>query len=242
MRSLNIAHRGFSGQYPENTLLAFEQAYQAGADGIELDVRLTKDGEVVVFHDPTIDRMTGKKGAVNGYDLNELTSYPLTHSLEKNQKQQYIPTLSDYLIWAENKPILSNIELKNKEDVDNDLVLKVAEVLQKFELEGTVLFSTFQKKSIERIREVMPDVKTGLLLSKYDEPAIHLAKEMGADYVHLKAVNLTVPLIELAHDLGLGINVWTVNGIKELEKINNIGVEGIITDFPDRLRDIQYKK
>ncbi|WP_177244101.1 glycerophosphodiester phosphodiesterase family protein [Alkalibacterium sp. 20] len=233
MRRLNIAHRGFSGQYPENTLLAFERAYEAGADGVELDVQLTKDKEVVIFHDDTIDRMTGGTGKLNDYTLIDLESYPITHPLQENLKQQFIPTLSDYLIWAADKPIITNIELKSEGEEDNELERKVAEVLRRFNTERTIIISSFHKKSIARIKQLMPKVKIGLILSECDEPTIQMAKDLDAEFIHLKASSLNAQIIQLANEYGMGINVWTVNESEDLKKINNLDIEGIITDYPD---------
>lgn len=239
MRSLNIAHRGFSGQYTENTMKAFEKAYEEGADGIELDVRLTKDAEVVIFHDPDIDRMTEGKGAVNEYTLEELRSYPIiTHPLQKNIKQEVIPTLSEYLEWVEDKPLLTNIELKSIQK-NYRLELRVAEAIQTFKMEERVIISSFQENSLIRFKILTPSVKTGLLLSKYDEATFQLAKELGLDYLHLKADMLTEEVIEAATETGLGLNTWTVNEKEDLEKVNGLGLHSIITDFPDRLRRIQ---
>jgi len=239
MRSLNIAHRGFSGQYTENTMTAFEKAYEAGADGIELDVRLSKEGQVVIFHDGKIDRMTQGKGAVSDYTLEDLQSYPIiTHPLQKSIKQEVIPTLSDYLTWVKDKPLLTNIELKSIKK-NYRLELRVAEAIQTFELEDDVIISSFLANSLIRMKILTPKIKTGLLLSKYDEEKIEMAHELGVDYIHLKAVNLNERIIKAAHDLGLGINTWTVNEVKDLEKANRLGLNGIITDFPDQLRTIQ---
>lgn len=240
MRSLNIAHRGFSGQYTENTMTAFEKAYEAGADGIELDVRLTKDGEVVIFHDAKIDRMTEGKGAVSDYTLEELQTHPIiTHPLQKAIKQAVIPTLSEYLEWAKDKPLMTNIELKSIKK-NYRLELRVAEAIQVYKMEEQVIISSFLENSLIRMKILAPRAKTGLLLSKYNESTIQMARELKFNYVHLKAINLTEEIIESAHAHGLGINTWTVNELKDLEKANGLGLNGIITDYPDRLRTIQY--
>lgn len=239
MRSLNIAHRGFSGQYTENTMTAFEKAYEEGADGIELDVRLTKDGQVVIFHDTKIDRMTETKGAVNMYTLEELRSRPIiTHPLQKSIKQEVVPTLSEYLEWVEDKPLLTNIELKSIKK-NYRLELRVAEAIQTYKMEERVFISSFQENSLIRIKILAPSVKTGLLLSKYDESTLVMAKELDLDYLHLRADRLTAENIKTIHELGLQINTWTVNEVEDLKKVNALGLHGIITDYPDRLREIQ---
>lgn len=219
-------------------MTAFEHAYHAGADGIELDVRLSKDGEIVIFHDAKIDRMTDGTGAVNDYTLKELQSYPITQALQNDSKQQVIPTLSDYLTWAKDKPIITNIEIKSIKN-NYRLELRVAEAIQTFKMEESIIVSTFLENSLTRIKILSPNVKTGLLLSEYDEQTVKSAKELGVDFIHLKADSLDPKFIESAHEHGLGVNVWTVNEIEDLEKVNKMDVHAIITDFPDRLKTIQ---
>ncbi|MDN6194266.1 MAG: hypothetical protein L0I88_04430 [Alkalibacterium sp.] len=239
MKSLNIAHRGFSALYTENTMRAFKEAYEAGADGIELDVRLAKDGEVVIFHDSKLKRMTGAKGNLHDYTLEELKTYPMRdNTLERKTEQTIIPTLLEYFEWAKDKPIITNIELKSIKK-NYQLELRVAELIQTHKVGEQIIISSFLENSLNRMKILAPEIKTGLLLSKYDEDSIKMAKEMGFDYVHLKANNLTEEIIETANTHGLCINTWTVNEQKDLEKANALGLHGIITDFPDRLRLIQ---
>jgi len=219
-------------------MIAFEEAYLAGADGIELDVRLSKDGEVVIFHDEKIDRLTGGKGRLNDFTLNELQTYPISHPLLKASERQVIPTLKDYLAWAKYKPLLTNIELKSVEN-NYRLELRVAEMLLEFDMEERVILSSFSENSLTRIKVLLSKVKTGLLLSKYDEATVKRASERGVDFLHLKANRMNPTVIGSAKAYGLGINTWTVNEHAELEKVNQLGLKGIITDFPDRLKKIQ---
>ncbi len=97
MKTLNLAHRGFSSQYPENTMIAFEQAYQAGADGLELDVQLTRDGEVVIFHDKMIDRMTNGSGTLSDLTLRDIKWVSIDGLMQDGLPRQKIPTLEEYL-------------------------------------------------------------------------------------------------------------------------------------------------
>lgn len=240
MRTLNIAHRGFSADYPENTLLAFEKAYEAGADGIELDVRMTKDGEAIIFHDETIDRLTEGTGRVNEFTLKELRTFPIIHPLQDGQKQQYIPTLKEYLSWVSDKALLSNIELKSKDEIDDGLEMQVVSIIRQFDSADNLIISSFNEKYIRRIRHFMPSLKTGLLLNECNEKIIQSAEELGVEYIHLKKITLTPQNILLAKGYGLLINTWTVNEREDLRKANALGVNGIITDYPDRLKEIQY--
>ena len=108
----NFAHRGFSGKYHENTLLAFEKAVEAGADGIELDVQLTKDGEVVIIHDETIDRTTDGKGFVADYTYDELKKIDASYIYKNHYGFNKIPTLKEYFTLIKDTKIITNIELK----------------------------------------------------------------------------------------------------------------------------------
>lgn len=242
MKSLTIAHRGFSSRYPENTMIAFKKAYEAGADGVELDVRMTKDGEAVIFHDETIDRMTDGTGKVNEFTLSELKSFPITHPLQEGIEQQYIPTLKDYLTWASDKPLLSNIELKSKDEIEDGLEMQVVSIIRMFGVDKSIIISSFNAKYIQRVRRFMPSLKTGLLLHDCNEEIIQMASELGVEYIHLKKVTLNPTNILLAKAFGLLINTWTVNEMDDLKVANGLGVNGIITDYPDRLKAIHYRQ
>ena len=108
----NFAHRGFSGKYPENTMLAFQKAFETGADGIELDVQLTKDGEVVIIHDETVDRTTDGTGYVRDYPLEVLQKLDASYLYKKEVGFWPIPTLREYCEWVCEKDLVTNIELK----------------------------------------------------------------------------------------------------------------------------------
>lgn len=242
MRSLNIAHRGFSSRYPENTLIAFKKALEAGADGVELDVRMTKDKEAVIFHDETIDRLTDGTGRVDSFTLKELKSYPIVHPLQEGIEQQYILTLKEYLSWARDKDMVTNIELKSKDEIEDGLEMQVVTILRQFERDSGIIISSFNEKYIQRIRQFMPGLKTALLLHECNETIIQMASELGVEFIHLKKSTLTPTNILLAKGFGLLINTWTVNEISDLNTANSLGVNGIITDYPDRLKAIQYRR
>lgn len=110
--TLNFAHRGFSGQFPENTMLAFEKAVEAGADGIELDVQFSKDGELVIMHDETLNRTAGVDGVVKDYTLEQLKAMDVSGKWGDRYGSMEIPTLREYFTRFKNLPIITNIELK----------------------------------------------------------------------------------------------------------------------------------
>lgn len=239
LRALNLAHRGFSGKYPENTLLAFHQAYLAGADGVELDVQLTSDGEVVIFHDESIDRMTNGSGVLSEMTLEDVRAFIVSSPSYKGLPDQKILTLQDYLNWVEDKDFITNIELKSKDGKDIGLEKKVLDLIASFQVEERIILSSFHHSTMSRIKAQNQSVKTGLLVPGCDKTIIDMAKQIGMDYIHPHALSLTEDLIDYAVGQGLEINTWTVNEIADLEKVTVPGIHAIITDYPDRLKALQ---
>ena len=138
----NFAHRGFSGKYPENTMLAFKKAIESGVDGIELDVQLTKDGEVVIIHDETIDRTTDGKGLVSSYTYEELSKFDASFIYRNQIEFNKIPTLREYFELIKNKKIITNIELKTGVFEYAGIEEKVWNLIQEYEMEEKVIISS----------------------------------------------------------------------------------------------------
>lgn len=239
MRTRNFAHRGFKGQFTENTMLAFEEAYKAGADGIELDVRLTRDKEVIIFHDETLDRLTEGKGSVDSYTLMELQTFNVKSSEVPDIKEQKIPTLADYLSWVRDTHLLTNIELKTKDDKDRELEEKVTELVRGYELQSRLIISSFYQDRLTRIIEQLPEVQTALLVPFFNERVIEDSRNLKVDFIHLKAASVTPEVVAEAHRHGKAISTWTVNDYEDMKKLNELVLFAIITDFPDRLKVIQ---
>ncbi|MCY8278315.1 glycerophosphodiester phosphodiesterase family protein, partial [Bacillus inaquosorum] len=143
-----FAHRGASGQFPENTMLAFEKGIEAGADGIELDVQLTKDGRIVVIHDERLDRTTSLKGFVKdtAYDVIKTANAAANHNQMDNDIK--VPLLEDVLSWAEKKNFLINIELKNSVIRYEGMEEKVLKAVKRFNIEERIILSTFNHESL----------------------------------------------------------------------------------------------
>ncbi|WP_208559421.1 glycerophosphodiester phosphodiesterase [Marinilactibacillus kalidii] len=244
MKSLNYAHRGFSGAYPENTMIAFEKALEAGADGIELDVQLTSDEELVIFHDDTLDRLTNGSGYLIDHTLAELKQ--LSFKTEKKDVQiQTIPTLEEYLKWVSKTDLVTNIELKATSKEDRGLEKKVIETLATFDGMDQMLFSSFHEESLARIKQFSPNARTGLLVLGCREQDIQKAYEMEIDYLHPRGSDLNEVIIEHIHKMGLKINAWTINLESSIQEALAFGIDGIITDYPDRvdrMKNSEYVK
>ncbi len=231
-----IAHRGFSGEYPENTMLAFEKALEAGADGIEMDIHLSKDGEVMIIHDEALMRTAGLPGVVSDYTRSELERI----SAGKTQKDSFgftpIPSLEEYLSFmSQHKDKFTNIELKTAPQYYPGIEEKALALVKRFGLEENIIWSSFNWLSVVKLKKIAPKMEGGLLFSGmklYDMASI--IKDLGIEYFHPDYNDLTDEIVEGLHDGGVGLNVWTVNDEMDMAACSTWGINGLITNYPDR--------
>lgn len=240
--SKNIAHRGFSGMYPENTMLAFEKAIEAGCEGIELDVHLTKDEEIVIIHDEDIRRTTNGVGLVKDYTLEELRKFDARGQFEGKYGFNGIPTLKEYFEYVREKDILTNIELKTGIIMYEGIEAKVIEMIETFGQKKKVILSSFNHYSIMTCKQIDPEIKCAFLVGDgLYNPGKYL-KDCGIEYIHPRYHYLVDPIIEELKDNGIGINTWTVNDTYTMIKMLKKGVDGIITNYPDKLAEIKKRQ
>lgn len=231
-----IAHRGFSGVYPENTMLAFKKAIEIGADGIELDVHLSKDGQVMIIHDEALKRTTGLDGVISDYTRAELEK--ISAGKTKNDEFGFtpIPSLEEYLAFmAEHRDKITNIELKTAPVYYPEIEEKTLELVRKFDLEKNIIYSSFNWLSIERMQRLGTISETGLLFSGmklYNQA--HIIKSLGINYFHPDFNDLTDEIVKSYLDNKVGLNVWTVNEIEDMKVCLSWNIDGLITNFPDR--------
>ena len=222
-----IAHRGASGYEVENTIESIQKAIDLDADGIELDVHVCASGEVVVFHDFTLDRLTNTIGPISNFSLSEL-------NLIKIKDKYIIPTLLEVLELTKNKCWL-NIELKGIHSA------KVTyEVLEKFCVENNYqrsnfLISSFQIDELKAFSQLSNNFPLAVLTQASIEQAIDLAIEIKAKAIHPHFSLLTEESCNKAKELALQINTWTVNEKTDIEHVKRFSIDGIISDFPDRI-------
>lgn len=231
---LIYAHRGSSMYAPENTLAAFVLAKEQGADGIELDTKLSADGEVVVFHDRTVDRTTQGKGRVNQLTLAQLRQLDAGMWKGQSFKGEKIPTLAEVFEVVGGKMII-NIELTNYFSMSDGLPEQVVKLVRKHKLEDSVMFSSFLSMNLAEVRKLCPEAPIGLL-SVSGLPGIisrsWFTRRVSPEYCmpHHKAV--TRELIEERKKAGRKCNVWTVNSPEVMRRMISFGVDGLITDDP----------
>ena len=227
---LNLAHRGFSERYPENTILAFEKAKEAGFDGIELDVQLSRDGEPVVIHDEELKRVTGEPGFVWEYTLEELKQMKV---LEKcSYGIQRIPTLREYFAAIYPSEIITNIELKTSWNEYRGIEEKVLALMDEFDVREKIWISSFNHFSAVRFKRLSPDVKCGLLEESRMVKMAEYAQELHMDFLHPIYYTITDQYMREAWERGLEVHAWTINEEAEARRLERMGVEAVIGNRP----------
>ena len=237
-RPLVWAHRGASGYAPENTLSAFSKAAALGADGVELDVQLTKDGEIVVIHDEMIDRTSDGSGWVKDYTLQQLRSFNFNKTIP-GWKHEDIPTLREVYELLKPTGLTINAELKTGIWFYPGLEEKVVSLTQECAMTDKVLYSSFNHYTCVKMHELAPASYVGFLYADGPIDMPGYVASHGGNALHPALYNLQYPgYLEEAARLGLDINVWTVNEEPYMKMCCDAGVNAIITNYPDKALEI----
>lgn len=227
-----MAHRGASKDAPENTIPAFEKAVEMKADFIELDVQETSDGAVVVTHDVNTKRVTGYNEFVWNMTLDEIKQLDAAHYFGGYENVE-IPTLSEVFDAVGGK-IKFNIELKYNRHTQN-LAKSVADIITQYGLENDCVITSSKKEALKDMKEVMPDIPCGYILS------VSIGKYYDLDYADFFSLDLnyvTKKSLSNCHKVGKPVNAWTVNDTDSMEKMIALGVDSIITDEPLKARTV----
>ena len=232
---MNLGHRGASSLAPENTLAAFAKAREVGADGVEFDVQLSADGELVVIHDHTLERTTDGRGAVAAHTLVDMKQLDAGRWFDARYTRERIPTLQEVIDLLGGEMFL-NIELKGGHGECAELPDRVVECLRRNRCEGRVLLSSFHLEALRRVREIAPDLAIGVL---YAHP-VGEDKIAGlrAEALHPEWKVAGEELVRSAHAAGQKVNVWTVNAEADMRNLIALGVDAIITNYPQLLATI----
>jgi len=236
-RPLNFGHRGASAWAPENTLSAFQEARELGAHGVELDVMLSADGEVVVRHEPELERTTDGHGRVQDKTLAELKSLDAGSWFGPRFAGERIPMLREVCAWAAQDMLL-NIELKSVAIHRTLLEDKVVALVREFGLEERVVLSSFNPFSLRRVRQIAPELHTGLLYAPDLPVCLRRAwfrplAQPAALHPHYSMV--TDSYLRWARAKGYRISVWGVDDVAEMQRLIAQRVDMIITNRPDAL-------
>lgn len=222
---LITAHRGSSLHYPENTLISIEKAIEEGADYIEIDVRLSKDKEVVLFHDNKLTRINGSNESIENMNLEDIKRIDNGSYKSEKYANVQIVTLEEVFRNFRGRAKF-NIELKVKNTNDYTLLSKVSELIRKYSMDSDVVVSSFNKVLIEKFKEDNAHIKIGYITSK----PIDDVNELQCDFISVNYDMLSRELVEKIHNSQKEIYVWTINDDKQIKRAINLDVENIITD------------
>ncbi|WP_228275740.1 glycerophosphodiester phosphodiesterase [Gracilibacillus oryzae] len=240
-------HRGSKGNYPENTLLSFQAAIDQGVDGLELDIHLTSDGEIVVIHDETLNRTTDGSGNVKDLTLDEIKQYSagnkfshFTHYSE-NWDEERVPTLEEVLELLDGTDIELNIELKTYVYPYEGIEEKLLTLVKEKGNNRKIVYSSFHLPSLLRLKQLERSAHIAWLLhSPISNPADYM-KELELESLHLAKDLVLHDMFQQYKDLNKSVRVWTVNDENELKEMLDLEVESIITDYPEKAINLRVK-
>jgi glycerophosphoryl diester phosphodiesterase len=228
-----IAHRGASGLAPENTLAAFRLAAEMGAGFVETDLRATRDGEIVALHDASLNRTTSGRGLLADCALRDLRDLDAGSWFDPRFAAERVPTLDEILDWSRRALLGLFLELKG-EPTGGFLEALVARLSRSDSRDRAVVIS-FDSAALEALRGLDRELTTGLLFDRPLADPVRAAREAGAQELLPRRQLVSRELIEQAHRSGLQVVTWTVNDLAEMRRLLALGLDGIMTDWPDRL-------
>ncbi len=233
---LIIAHRGASGSAPENTMKSFRLAYTQGADGVELDVFLTLDGELVITHDEHLERLTGHRHFTRKLSLKELKG------LDFGEGEQ-IPTLHEFLEEFGPRFSIINIEIKSTGFVTDGIEQKLADLICEHKIEDKILVSSFNPLHLVRIKRILPTLKTGFLTcpDTWYAPVSFWSPVLDVYSINFDQNHVSPEKIAQYKEKGKKIWLWTVNSEIDMDKWLRSPVDAMITNYPDKLKNIIQK-
>ncbi len=235
MKTLICAHRGASGYAPENTLEAFALAKDLGAEAVELDVHLSRDRELVVAHDERIDRVSNGTGYIGQLSLKDIKKH-LFNATHPEYLEARAPTLEEVFDLLADTNLIINVELKNSRMPYEGMEERCISLAAKKGMTERVIYSSFNHRSLLRVKEINPAAVCGLLYDCCMIDPWDYARKLGIEalHPHYSELLLNPTECEEAHGAGLQVNTWTVNDDRDMKKIILMGADMLITNYPDR--------
>lgn len=223
---VNYAHRGASEYTPENTLLAFYTGVYMGANGIETDVQMTKDGVLVLFHDDTILRLTGAPGSVRDYTLEQLRQF----TFENKGLTDKIVVFEDFLQQFGWRDLTFAIEIKQAGIED-----KTVDMIRKYGIQSKTIVTSFMLDSVRATKQYAPEQKVGFLTREINDEILQQLKDMGAEQFCPEAPDVTAETVARWHAQGFEVRAWGVKDEILMRQVYDAGAEGMTVNFPDKL-------
>lgn len=242
------AHRGGAGLAPENTLAAFRKAVELGVDALEMDLHVTRDGEIVVIHDENLERTTDGRGMIADLTLEQVRRWDAGRRFAPAFQGERIPTLREVIDLVKatgNTRVRMDLELKYAPDQPGkpgDFEERVLEILRETRFVERVNVISFHHASLSKIKTLEPRIRTGLLAGGRQAPQdpVALVRQYRADYYSPSFHDVSAEVVRAMQQAGIPIVPWTVNEEEEMRRLSALGIgslagDGIATDFPDRL-------
>lgn len=229
--TLIYGHRGAKGEAPENTLASFEQCLQHGVRRCELDLHLSRDGELMVIHDPTLKRTTGRRGKVAQHDAAELVKYDARQGGPGWKTPCPIPRLSelfekcDFEHWQLEVKSASRVRAART-------VLAIKELAERYQLKERITVTSSSREVLRALNRLAPEISRGLVAEYNWLDPLKVARQRGCDLLALKWTLCTPERLEKARKQGLHVSVWTVNEPALMRRLADFGVDSLITDYP----------
>lgn len=235
MSIINYAHRGASAVAPENTIPAFIEALNQGADAIECDLQMTRDGVPVVIHDDFLHRTTNGFGYVSQYSLAELKQLDAGSWFHEKYAGVTIPSLAELLEWLKKNQLRLNLELKSAHDEKRKLEAKVIDLLKQYHMRERTVVSSYDLRVLQNLRKIDAKVQTAYIYFFLNDPWKY-AQAVGATALHVFFPLLNEETISQARKHDLGIVPYTVDEWSDISRILRYDISGIITNYPNRVR------
>lgn len=232
-----IAHRGASGHAPENTLAAFRRAVELGATFIETDLQITRDARVIAIHDLTLDRTTNGEGQVHLQTLEQVRALDAGSWFgDRTFAGERIPTLEEILDFAKEHDVIFYLEIKSGSAWGVEHI--VAAALRDHNASTRVVILSFDPSALDTLHRVDPTLMTGLLCEHPSGDLVERTVRAGARQLVARGDLITPGIVEKAHHAGLQVVAWTINEPEQIRQLIAMGVNGIISDYPDRVLSI----
>lgn len=235
---MNIAHRGFSSKYPENTLLSFRKALELGVPRIELDLQVTRDGRLVVLHDLTVDRTTDGSGAASDLTFDQIRALDAGGWLSPEFAEERVPSFEEVLDFDASAILVVELKFEGDEAIPDVLRL----IRDHGAVDRTVI-SSFHLEKLPIVREIAPEIPTTALLAADGSDAdgwIDRGRQLGVDTIGPRCTEITPDRVRALHNAGFAVRAWGLGRDQgpEMRRIIEAGVDGMTTDCPDILQRI----
>jgi len=246
---LVVAHRGASAYAPENTIAAFELAIELGADALELDLRQTKDSVLVVLHDSNVDRTTNGKGSVNNFTFSQLQKLDAGSWFDQKFTDQKIPSLQEVIDLLDDSTLII-IELKEGNETYPGIEERLVELVKQNKIEAQTILKSFDPNVLERLRTIEPDIALlyvytlripwlGMIIDR--GVTFDTVYDLDVEYLQPHRFFLSKSFVNDAQAKGFKIISWGVNSTEAINESLEYGVDGIETDYPDKVQKLIYE-